>query len=51
MKDWKLRLAQNQGLLVAIGLFILSYGLYSFCTHAGSALRCSARTPTNHSSW
>jgi ribose transport system permease protein len=30
MKDWKLRLSQNQGLLVAIGFFILSYGLYSF---------------------
>ena len=30
MKDWKLRLSQNQGLLVAMGSFILSYGLYSF---------------------
>lgn len=30
MKDWKLRLAQNQGLLVAMGLFVVSYGLYSF---------------------
>jgi ribose transport system permease protein len=30
VKDYKLRLAQNQGLLVAVGLFVLSYGLYSF---------------------
>ncbi|WP_437982683.1 ABC transporter permease [Sorangium sp. So ce117] len=29
MKDWKLRLRQNQGLLVAVGLCILFYGLYS----------------------
>lgn len=30
MKHWRLRVAQNQGLLVAIALFVLSYGLYSF---------------------
>ncbi|WP_438040302.1 ABC transporter permease [Sorangium sp. So ce128] len=29
MNDWKLRLRQNQGLLVAVGLCILFYGLYS----------------------
>jgi ribose transport system permease protein len=30
MKHWKLRLTQNQGLLVAILLFVVAYGLYSF---------------------
>ncbi|WP_441290398.1 ABC transporter permease [Sorangium sp. KYC3313] len=29
MNDWKLRLRQNQGLLVAVGLCIVFYGLYS----------------------
>jgi ribose transport system permease protein len=29
VKDWKLRLRQAQGLLVAIGLFVAFYGLYS----------------------
>ncbi|XYH93783.1 ABC transporter permease [Sorangium sp. So ce1128] len=29
MKDWRLRLRQNQGLLVAVGLCIFFYGLYS----------------------
>ncbi|WP_437763340.1 ABC transporter permease [Sorangium sp. So ce281] len=29
MKDWKLRLRQNQGLLVAVGLCAVFYGLYS----------------------
>ena len=28
--DWKLWLRQNQGLLVAIGLFVCFYGVYSF---------------------
>ncbi len=29
MKDWRLHLRQNQGLLIAIGLFLLFYGIYS----------------------
>jgi ribose transport system permease protein len=29
VKNWKLRLTQDRGLLVAMGLFVLFYGLYS----------------------
>ena len=51
VKDWKLKLGQAQGLLVAIGLFLAFYGLYSVCTRAGSPRPCSGRTPTSRSCW